>query len=118
MIKVKRMRNNVKLTDLVPSKKDESKTYAFGLVLDGAHEPNFVFFPPRIVRLYGLTEQDVGTVFDCVFRDDPRRQITKQDPVVMTIIAEGETLQDSIDIDADGGDEDDDTLPLPNFISA
>jgi len=96
-MKVRRMRNNVKLTDVILSP-DKTQTYAFGVVLDGAETPNFVFFPPRVVEQYEITHEDVGAVMDCIFRDDERKR-NKRDPVVMAILEDGDPIGDTIIID-------------------
>lgn len=96
-MKIKRMRNNVKLTDVILSP-DKNKTYAFGVVLDGAKNPNFVFFPPRVVEQYEICEEDVGAILDCIFRDDERKR-NKRDPVVMAILEETDPISDTIVID-------------------
>ena len=96
-MKIKRMRNNVKLTDVIISP-DKSKTYAFGFVLDGAKIPSFVFFPPRIVEQYEIGPEDVGAVLDCIFRDDERKR-NKRDPVVMAILEDTDPIGETIMLD-------------------
>lgn len=109
---IRRMRNKVKLTDVV-SEPEKGRPYGFGLILDGDQMPKFVFIPPQVVRQYELTEEDVGEIFDCVFRDDTRRREDKRDPIVVAIIEEDDPIQPSVMVD-EYPDEDE---ALPGWIA-
>lgn len=115
---IRRMRNNVKLTDVIQNVKDGS-FYGFGIVLDGEASPNFVFFPPKVIGQYEILSEDIGNVFDCIFRDDPRAKKDggKCDPVVMAIYEEGDPVGQTVVIDekeefaCDGEPDEGDVLP-------
>ena len=118
-MKIRRMRNNVKLTDVITNA--DARTYGFGLVLDGSENPSFVFFPPRVITQYEITEEDIGAVMDCVFREDNRAQAKgKKDPVVMAILEEGDPVKPTVvldEFDEEEGPVRDDVSDLPSFVT-
>lgn len=97
-MKIRRMRNNVKITDIIRTGGPVGRCFGFGIILDGAAQPNFVFIPQHVIDTYQLTPQSVGEIVDCVFRDDERRQ-GKQDPVMMMIFEDTDPANPTLLLD-------------------
>ena len=57
-------RNRVAITSVRSDKKTQ---FAFGQIIE--ENPRTIFFPHWVVRAYGITQEDCGHDFDCLFID-------------------------------------------------